>query len=158
MYQLSTATPLGWLLLSGNQKGVTRIHIQSHPPAAPDTEAPEYLHQAVVQLQEYFGESRKIFDLKTHLVGTEFQKKVWQELSLIPYGKTRSYQELARRLGNVKWTRAVAAANAKNPLWVVIPCHRVVGSDGSLTGYAGGLWRKKWLLDRENNSQQTTLF
>lgn len=158
MYQLTTETPLGWLFINGDAQGITRLHIQSHPPVVPDTEAPDHLHQAVVQFQEYFGKSRKEFDLKLHLMGTEFQKKVWTELSQIPFGKTISYQQLALRLGHVKWTRAVALANAKNPLWVVIPCHRVIGSNGTLTGYAGGLWRKKWLLDWENNYQQTALF
>ena len=85
-----------------------------------------------------------------HPSGTEFQKKVWQELLNIPFGKTCSYLELSKKLGDVKAIRAVAAANGKNPLWIVIPCHRVIGSDGSLTGYAGGLWRKKWLLEHEN--------
>jgi methylated-DNA-[protein]-cysteine S-methyltransferase len=90
--------------------------------------------------------------------GTDFQKKVWQELLKIPYGKTESYQKITNKLGDPKAIRAVANANGKNPLWIVIPCHRVIGSDGSLTGYAGGLWRKKWLLDHENPIKQERLF
>jgi methylated-DNA-[protein]-cysteine S-methyltransferase len=83
---------------------------------------------------------------------------VWQELLKIPYGKTESYQKITNKLGDPKAIRAVANANGKNPLWIVIPCHRVIGSDGSLTGYAGGLWRKKWLLDHENPIKQESLF
>ena len=90
--------------------------------------------------------------------GTELQKKVWQALVKIPFGKTTSYLELSKTLGDVKAIRAVAAANGKNPLWIVIPCHRVIGSDGSLTGYAGGLHRKKWLLEHENPLKQQSLF
>ena len=90
--------------------------------------------------------------------GTDFQKKVWQELLKISYGKTESYQKITNKLGDPKAIRAVANANGKNPLWIVIPCHRVIGSDGSLTGYAGGLWRKKWLLNHENPIKQETLF
>lgn len=97
-------------------------------------------------------------DFKLNPKGTAFQQKVWQELLNIPYGKTMSYQELSIKLGDVKATRAVANANGKNPLWIVVPCHRVIGSDGSLTGYAGGLWRKKWLLDHENPVKQQSLF
>jgi methylated-DNA-[protein]-cysteine S-methyltransferase len=90
--------------------------------------------------------------------GTEFQQKVWQELAQIPCGKTISYLDLSKKLGDVKAIRAVASANGKNPIWIVVPCHRVIGSDGSLTGYAGGLWPKKWLLEHENLTNQQSLF
>ncbi|HDZ14815.1 MAG TPA: methylated-DNA--[protein]-cysteine S-methyltransferase, partial [Pricia sp.] len=90
--------------------------------------------------------------------GTDFQKRVWKTLETIPYGKTVSYLEISKILGDVKAIRAVAAANGKNPLWIIVPCHRVIGSDGSLTGYAGGLHRKKWLLDHENPVKQQSLF
>lgn len=90
--------------------------------------------------------------------GTDFQKRVWQQLLDIPFGTTLSYLDLAKQLGDVKAIRAVASANGKNPLWIVVPCHRVIGTDGSLTGYAGGLWRKKWLLEHENPPNQTSLF
>ena len=90
--------------------------------------------------------------------GTEFQKKVWSELLNIPYGKTATYQQMANTLGDPKVIRAAASANGKNPISIVIPCHRVIGSDGSLTGYAGGLHRKKWLLEHENPSAQQSLF
>ena len=112
----------------------------------------------MLQLQEYFDGLRTEFSFKTAPDGTEFQKRVWQQLQKIPFGKTLSYLEFAKELGDVKAIRAVASANGKNPLWIVVPCHRVIGTDGSLTGYAGGLWRKKWLLEHENPPNQTSLF
>ena len=101
------------------------------------------LQEAVFQLDDYFEGKRINFTFKLNPSGTEFQQKVWQELLEIPFGKTMSYLELSKKMGDVKAIRAVASANGKNPLWIVVPCHRVIGTDGSLTGYAGGLWRKK---------------
>jgi methylated-DNA-[protein]-cysteine S-methyltransferase len=122
------------------------------------SEIPVTLKDAVLQLQEYFEGKRTHFSFTIHPKGTAFQQKVWTELEKIPYGTTCSYLDVAKKLGDVKAIRAVAAANGKNPLWIVVPCHRVIGSDGSLTGYAGGLWRKKWLLEHENPSAQKSLF
>lgn len=102
------------------------------------------------QLDEYFSGERKTFDFPVKQEGTLFQEKVWDELVNIPYGKTISYLQLSERIGNAKAIRAVGTANGRNNLPIVIPCHRVIGSDGSLTGYGGGLWRKKWLLEHEN--------
>lgn len=102
------------------------------------------------QLDEYFSGKRKIFDLPTQQSGTSFQKKVWNELVKIPFGKTISYLQLSQNIGDARSIRAVGAANGRNNLSIVVPCHRVIGSDGSLTGYAGGLWRKQWLLEHEN--------
>ena len=102
------------------------------------------------QLNEYFSGKRKTFDFPIKQEGTLFQEKVWNELLNIPYGKTISYLQLAERIGNAKAIRAVGTANGRNNLPIVVPCHRVIGSDGSLTGYSGGLWRKKWLLEHEN--------
>jgi methylated-DNA-[protein]-cysteine S-methyltransferase len=90
--------------------------------------------------------------------GTPFQIKVWKSLLKIGYGETKSYRAQSKAFGDVKAIRAIAAASGKNPIWIVIPCHRVIGSDGSLTGYAGGVWRKKWLLDHENPVKQQSLF
>jgi len=101
------------------------------------------------QLDEYFAGSRKTFDLPLQQEGTPFQQKVWKLLQDIPYGKTFSYQHLARQYGDLKAIRAVAAANGRNALAIIIPCHRVIGTNGTLTGYAGGLWRKQWLLQHE---------
>jgi len=122
------------------------------------TNIPPYLQECIQQLNEYFNKIRTTFNLKLNPQGTDFQKRVWKELLNVPHGKTRSYLEQSKKLGDVKAIRAVASANGKNPIWIVIPCHRIIGSDGSLTGYAGGLWRKKWLLELESPSLQQSLF
>ncbi len=150
-------TPLGTAKIEGDENGIRSIRI-SDEQEDEFFEIPEILLAAIGQLEEYFNGKRKNFDLKLNPEGTEFQKKVWKELQNIPFGSTTSYLELSRKLGDAKAIRAVAAANGKNPLWIVIPCHRVIGSDGSLTGYAGGLPRKKWLLDFENPPAQQSLF
>lgn len=150
-------SPLGAVLIEGDAAGITKISI-SEEQTERSSSVPEELTRVVLQLNDYFAGQRETFDLKLNLKGTEFQKKVWLELLNIPFGQTRSYLELARKLGDEKSIRAVAAANGRNPLWVVIPCHRVIGSDGSLTGYAGGLWRKKWLLEHESGTEQFSLF
>ena len=103
-----------------------------------------------IQFDEYFAGKRKFFDLPVKQAGTAFQQRVWNELIKIPFGKTLSYLQLSQKIGNVKSIRAVGTANGRNNLSIVVPCHRVIGSDGSLTGYAGGLWRKQWLLEHEN--------
>lgn len=110
-----------------------------------------FLEQLRKELDEYFDGTRKEFSLPLHPEGTDFQKSVWKELLKIPYGTTRSYSEQSNSLGVPKSIRAVANANALNKIAILIPCHRVIGSDGSLTGYAGGLKRKKWLLDHERS-------
>lgn len=119
---------------------------------------PEVLEDCVLQLNEYFEGIRDQFSLKLNPKGTVFQKSVWEALLTIPYGKTTSYLQLSRQLGDEKAIRAVANANGKNPLWILVPCHRVIGSNGSLTGYAGGLYRKQWLLEHESPYKQQSLF
>jgi methylated-DNA-[protein]-cysteine S-methyltransferase len=114
------------------------------------TEQPEILREVIKQLDEYFTGTRKEFDLTCEMVGTEFQKSVWKALTEIPYGETWSYKQQAIAIGNEKATRAVGSANGKNLISIIIPCHRVVGSDKSLTGYAGGLDKKRWLLEHES--------
>ena len=116
------------------------------------------IENTVKQFEEYFEGKRTQFDLKLAPKGTEFQKKVWSELQKIQFGKTMTYQQIANLLGNPKVIRAAASANGKNPISIIIPCHRVIGSDGSLMGYAGGLHRKKWLLEHESPSNQQSLF
>ncbi len=150
-------TPLGISKLEGDENGLTSVSVLD-TDEAPTTVIPELLEDAVYQLREYFEGERKTFSLTLNPTGTDFQKRVWEELQQIPYGKTISYLELSKKLGDVKAIRAVAAANGQNPLWIVVPCHRVIGSDGSLTGYAGGLHRKKWLLEHESPVKQTALF
>ncbi|WP_047246758.1 methylated-DNA--[protein]-cysteine S-methyltransferase [Maribacter thermophilus] len=150
-------SPLGYTKLQGDEHGLTSITVLDSEEKITDV-IPTVLEDAVYQLNEYFEGTRKEFDLDLNPDGTDFQKRVWNALSSIPFGKTVSYLELSKTLGDVKAIRAVAAANGKNPLWIVVPCHRVIGSDGSLTGYAGGLHRKKWLLDHENPVKQQSLF
>lgn len=150
-------SPLGFIKIVGDEHGIASISILDSEETL-TTLIPNSLKLCVKQLQEYFDGNRTAFDLKLNPKGTEFQKKVWKELVKIPYGKTVSYLDLAKKLGDAKAIRAVAAANGKNPLWIIVPCHRVIGSDGSLTGYAGGLHRKQWLLNHENPAKQQTLF
>lgn len=164
-------TPIGIAKITGDENGIAEISVldkddlsiqlrqaqfDKHDKSA--DEIPDCLKECVIQLKEYFNNTRKEFDLKLNPIGTDFQQKVWEELLNIPHGKTRNYMEQTKKLGDVKAIRAVASANGKNPLWIVIPCHRVIGSDGSLTGYAGGIWRKKWLLEHESGVIQQTLF
>lgn len=149
-------TPLGIAKVVGDENGISVISILQDGELS--TQIPQDLKEAIVQLQEYFEGRRTVFDFKLNPKGTEFQQKVWQELLNIPFGKTISYLDLSKKLGDVKAIRAVASANGKNPLWIVVPCHRVIGTDGSLIGYAGGLWRKKWLLEHENPTTQQSLF
>jgi methylated-DNA-[protein]-cysteine S-methyltransferase len=150
-------SPLGITKIEGDEHGIRSITVLNDEEELTAV-IPEVLEDAVYQLQEYFDGKRETFNLELNPQGTDFQKKVWDGLLQIPYGKRISYLELSKTLGDIKAIRAVAAANGKNPLWIVIPCHRVIGSDGSLTGYAGGLHRKKWLLDHENPVKQQSLF
>lgn len=156
METVNIKTPLGMITIKGDKNGIAIISIADEGEIS--KVIPPVLQEAVTQLQDYFDGKRTHFDLKLNPAGTDFQQKVWKGLCEIPFGKTMSYLELAKQLGDVKAIRAVASANGKNPLWIVVPCHRVIGTDGSLTGYAGGLWRKKWLLEHENPSTQQSLF
>jgi len=151
-------TPLGIAKLEGDSDGLASVTVLNLDTVVVTEIIPEILEDAVYQLREYFEGNREVFDLELNPQGTEFQKKVWNGLLEIPYGKTNSYMQLSKTLGDVKAIRAVAAANGKNPLWIIVPCHRVIGSDGSLTGYAGGLHRKKWLLEHESPVKQGSLF
>lgn len=157
MQEAFIKSPVGITVIKGDEEGIAEISVLNDDIPVPDT-IPAELKNAVQQLQEYFDGNRTAFDFKMNPKGTDFQKKVWKALLEIPFGTTTSYQALSIKLGDVKAIRAVAAANGKNPLWIVVPCHRVIGSDGSLTGYAGGLWRKKWLLEHETPPIQQSLF
>lgn len=151
-------SPLGITKIIGDDAGISVISVSDIGTNTVSQTIPEILQKAVLQLQEYFEGKRTEFDLKLNPKGTEFQQKVWKSLLEIPYGKTVTYMDQTKKLGDIKAIRAVASANGKNPLWIVIPCHRVIGTNGSLTGYAGGLSRKKWLLEHENPSTQQSLF
>ena len=151
-------TPVGRLLLTATEHGLSGIHMEK------DGKAPENVPLDWVRddarfaaiserLNEYFSGKRTDFDVPLDVKGTRFQESVWSALSRIPYGATISYAELARRVGNPKAVRAVGQANNRNPISIIVPCHRVVGADGSLTGYGGGIERKKYLLDLEARSR-----
>ncbi len=149
-------TPIGVLRLVGDDERIVRVDLPNTAALDPDPawrEArgglPAALRQARRQLREYFDGGRRGFDLPLAPAGTDFQRRVWQELGRIPYGETLSYGGLARRVGRPGASRAVGAANGRNPLAVVVPCHRVIGADGALTGYGGGLPVKQALLDLE---------
>lgn len=149
-------TPIGFAKLEGDENGLASIKVLEDEK--PIGIIPGVLEDAVYQFREYFEGNRKNFNLKLNPSGTDFQKRVWQALLEVPFGKTLSYLELSKKLGDPKAIRAVAAANGKNPLWIVVPCHRIIGSNGDLIGYAGGLHRKKWLLEHESPSPQQSLF
>lgn len=150
-------TPLGVAKIIGDENGLSVFSVlESNEEIT--TVIPEVLEDAVYQIREYFEGTRQTFDLELNPEGTDFQKKVWRALSEIPFGRTTSYLQLSKNLGDVKAIRAVASANGRNPLWIIVPCHRVIGSDGSLTGYAGGLHRKQWLLEHESPYKQASLF
>ncbi len=159
-------SPLGWVKIESDGTFVNSIScndIEAQTQANP-SDLPAVLLETIQQMEEYFAGKRIDFDLPIEQKGTDFQQNVWQNLLNIPYGKTVSYLELSRKIGDEKAIRAVGTTNGKNKLWIVVPCHRVIGSDGSLTGYAGGLWRKKWLLDHERKHsgqvvvEQLTMF
>ncbi len=149
-------SPIGRLMLTSNGTALTGLFMEPGRKKVPQpvegwvedlSAAP--LAATVVQLREYFEGGRREFDLPLHFEGTLFQRRVWQELTEIPYGETWSYGQLARRIGNPSASRAVGLANGRNPISILVPCHRVIGADGSLTGYGGGLERKRWLLAHE---------
>lgn len=142
-------SPIGILRISADESGITEIDFVKKEGKPIQSSSSKIIQDCIMQLDEYFRGKRKSFELKLNPGGTVFQKKVWRELLKIPYGETLSYGEVARKIKNQKAVRAVGQAIGRNPISIVIPCHRVIGSDGSLTGYASGLWRKKWLLKLE---------
>lgn len=156
-------SPVGTLTLAGTHGRLRHLRMvdQTYEPDRagwlPDESA---FDDAVIQLRQYFAGDRRDFDLELDLVGTSFQRKVWEALSTIPYGETRSYGEIARQIGAPGAFRAVGLANGHNPIGIIVPCHRVIGANGSLTGYGGGLDRKRLLLgmERTNSMAIPTLF
>jgi methylated-DNA-[protein]-cysteine S-methyltransferase len=153
MQHCEVSTPIGGLLLAGDEEGLRRISFQdgSHPvrPAAEWRQAKEPFREAIAQLQAYFAGRLRRFDLALAPEGTPFQRAVWSMLRTIPYGETVSYGEMGRQLGRPNAYRAVGGANGRNPIPIIIPCHRVIGSGGSLTGFGGGLMIKRRLLELE---------
>ena len=146
-------SPVGWIEIEGSQAGVSALSFvgagrakAGRPGKGP---LPGPLTDCLLQLDEYFKGERTVFSLKLDLRGTVFQKQIWAKLLQVKFGRTTTYKALAEAVGRPAATRAVGGANHRNPVSIIVPCHRVVGSDGSLTGYGGGLWRKEWLLRHE---------
>lgn len=147
-------TPLGNLKIEADDEFITSVlFIEGGEEVGSDN---ELINKCASQLNEYFNGSRKEFDLPLYPNGTPFQQQVWEKLNKVIFGATKSYGDLAIELGDMKKVRAVGTANGANPIAIIIPCHRIIAGNGDLTGYAGGLWRKKWLLEHESNQQ--TLF
>lgn len=144
-------SPVGLLKISGTANYISEItfHDATPKPQGNRKDLPPLLIQCIEQLIQYFNGERRIFDFPVNQNGTAFQQETWNLLMTIPFGKTISYLQLAIKTGDPKATRAVANANGRNNVAIVVPCHRVIGSNRELTGYAGGLWRKKWLLEHE---------
>jgi methylated-DNA-[protein]-cysteine S-methyltransferase len=145
-------SPIGLLRVAANEKFISEITFADKiekPPVDRRRQMPPLLIQCLEELIQYFHGQRKTFSIPINQAGSSFQQRVWNELTGIPFGKTISYLELSRRLGDSKAIRAAAAANGRNNVAIIIPCHRVIGSNNKLVGYAGGLWRKKWLLEHE---------
>jgi methylated-DNA-[protein]-cysteine S-methyltransferase len=153
-FNFFTPTPVGSLLISGTTDVITTLHIcdttTTTLPLHAKSELPDIFLQCIAEFEAYFAGSLKSFTIPISQPGTPFQQSVWSRLLTIPYGHTTTYLQLAKDLQNPKAIRAVGSTNGKNQLWVVVPCHRVIGTNGTLTGYAGGLWRKKWLLEHES--------
>jgi methylated-DNA-[protein]-cysteine S-methyltransferase len=149
-------SPLGTIEITGSHGVIFSVSFLDEQQKTP-VKTPASLKECVKQLEEYFSGKRKKFELQLQPNGTPFQRHVWDELLKIPFGKTISYLQLAHQLGDEKSIRAAASANGKNPIGIIIPCHRVIGTNSDLVGYAGGLWRKQWLLDHESGQQSLEL-
>ena len=143
-------SPLGKMRIEGSRKGLSALTFVTQAEASQnDEQPPKWVGQTILQLSEYFAGKRRSFAIPLDTLGTPFQQSVWKELQQIPFGRTMTYGQLAQRLADHRSTRAVASANARNPVAIIVPCHRVLGADGKLTGYAHGLQRKRWLLEHE---------
>jgi methylated-DNA-[protein]-cysteine S-methyltransferase len=149
-------TPIGLLMITADQAAILEIlfrdDLKQTRRSSDHKQAPRHLNACLKQLEEYFRGKRRQFDLLFDPQGTPFQKKVWNKLLHVPYGKTCSYQDLAVAVGKPKASRAIGGANHRNPIPIIVPCHRVIGANGALTGYGGGLWRKQWLLQHEQKN------
>lgn len=148
------ASPIGMLCIEADKEAVTKLDLQENGKQLSDCKSP-VLQKAVRELSEYFAGKRKVFTVPVKPQGTDFQKRVWKALAEIPYGETRTYGQIAAATGNPGACRAVGGANNKNPILILIPCHRVIGADGSLTGFGAGLPVKEWLLKLEGIKYET---
>ncbi|MBS9803846.1 methylated-DNA--[protein]-cysteine S-methyltransferase [Bacillus toyonensis] len=146
MYQAYYESELGLLEIKANQEGITSVIFVDERQ---EENKNEIIEQCINELDEYFKGKRKEFTVPLSAEGTAFQKNVWDALYTIPYGVSTSYLDIAEKVGNTKAVRAIGGANSRNPISIIVPCHRVIGKSGKLVGYAGGLWRKEWLLKHE---------
>lgn len=152
-------SPIGIIEIKADEESILSISFLDEEKESTELAENAITKKCKQQLEEYFNSERNEFDVPLNLSGTEFQNKVWLGLQIIPFSKTISYLQLAKNLGDPKCIRAAGTANGKNPFAIIVPCHRVIGSNGDLVGYAGGLWRKQWLLEHEGNLQkQTSMF
>jgi methylated-DNA-[protein]-cysteine S-methyltransferase len=148
-YSCTYSSPLGVLLITAADTGITGITFQNSARVLQKSQDSDCIRQCINELEDYFAGTLQCFTVALQPKGNTFQKTVWQELCKIPYGKTVSYMDIARSIGKPEAVRAVGSANNRNRIPIIIPCHRVIGRDGSLTGYAGGIWRKEYLLKLE---------
>jgi len=156
LFKIYYDSPVGILELSATKNGLSGLYFVEKK--TDEEKGNEILEKTCRQLDEYFKEERKEFELPLDIQGTDFQKSVWEQLLKIPFGVTKTYLDIAKNLGDRNSLRAVGMANGKNKISIIIPCHRVIGADGELTGFGGGIWRKKWLLDHESKYIQGNLF
>jgi methylated-DNA-[protein]-cysteine S-methyltransferase len=145
-------SPIGTMAIVGTRENIVSVDFVEEGVRRTDALLSACVQRCVEQIDQYFKGTRKKFSLRLQMQGTNFQKAVWQQLQKIPYGRTVSYRQIAAAIGKSTACRAVGSANGKNPISIIVPCHRVIGSDGTLTGYGGGLWRKQWLLDHEKST------
>lgn len=151
-YRAFYTSPIGMLLIESSQDAISRVDFvdsQQLFECKKSSSYPRVLQECLEQIEEYFNGSRKTFTVPLLPIGTAFQLGVWKQLEKIPYGKTKSYKDIAIAIGNEKAVRAIGTTNGRNPIGIIVPCHRVIGSNGKLVGYASGVWRKEWLLNHE---------
>ncbi|PLX11724.1 MAG: cysteine methyltransferase [Marinilabiliales bacterium] len=154
-------SPLGSLQIKSDGENITGIDFldtNNQAPVVEDENEPSVISECKTQLTEYFNRERKEFTVKIKPEGSAFEKRVWTKVSAVPFGQVDSYSSIAKLVGNVNSSRVVVNANRRNRIPVIIPCHRIISMDGKLTGYAGGLWRKKWLLEFEKTQRQQWIF
>ncbi len=154
------SSPIGILEITANELGLESVKFENQFKVPADIhfeneqenqQENPILQQTIIELREYFANERKVFTIKLAAIGTDFQKNVWENLSKTTFGQTLTYSEFTKKFTDIKTIRAVASANGKNKIGIIVPCHRIIGKEGNLTGYAGELWRKKWLLEHEGS-------
>lgn len=154
MYKLDLPSPLGIVEIISNESAIIAVNFIDREEVIykQTAETPAVLKDCYEQLKQYFNGERTVFTVPFEMNGTSFQRNVWTALTTVPFAKTASYKEIAIKVGNEKAVRAVGMTNGRNPISIIVPCHRIIGANGKLTGYGGGLWRKEWLLEHEKKA------